>query len=87
MSDPSVIVMDATAATGMHERRGLGASKDMDMRWLWFQSAVQRGDIKLKKIDATLNPAYLMTMLLSADVVDKRLKRMGCRVPAVQEWF
>ena len=71
------LMMDATAAIGILERRGLGATKHIDTRWMWLQGAIRRGDIMLLKVHTKQNPADLMTKLLTAEDTEKHLNAMG----------
>ena len=71
------LLMDATAAIGMLERRGLGAAKHIDTRWMWMQGAIRRGDILLMKVHTKQNPADLMTKFLSAEDTARHLTTMG----------
>ena len=36
------LIVDASAAIGMTERRGLGSTKHMDTKWMWIQGAIRR---------------------------------------------
>ena len=71
------LMMDATAAIGILERRGLGATKHIDTRWMWLQGAIRRGDIELLKVHTKENPADLMTKFLTAEETTKHLNAMG----------
>ena len=71
------LLMDATAAIGMLERRGLGTAKHIDTRWMWIQGAIRRGDIELLKVHTKSNPADLMTKFLTAEETTKHMKSMG----------
>ena len=70
------LLMDASAAIGMMERRGLGTGKHIDTRWMWIQGAIRRGDIRLLKVHTKSNPADLMTKFLNADETQKHLEAM-----------
>ena len=38
------VLTDSTASIGMHSRISCGRVRHLDVRWLWAQEAVQRGD-------------------------------------------
>ena len=73
------LLMDATAAIGILERRGLGVTKHIDTHWMWFQGAIRRRDILLQKVHTKQNPADLMTTFLSAEETVKHFTAMGYR--------
>ena len=72
-----VLLMDATAAIGILERRGIGVTKHIDTRWMWLQGAIRRKDVRLFKVHTKQNPADLMTKFLSAEDTERHLKAMG----------
>ena len=71
------LLMDASAAIGMLERRGLGGAKHIDTRWMWIQGAIRRKEIELLKVHTKCNPADLMTKFLTAEDTTKHLRAMG----------
>ena len=77
MDTNMTMVLDASAAIGILERTGLSATKHMDLRWMLMQGAIRSGNMKLRKIDTSLNPADLMTKALGRDVVRRHMEFMG----------
>ncbi|CAK0875118.1 unnamed protein product [Prorocentrum cordatum] len=75
---PIEVCGDSTAAIAFASRQGLGRQKHVMTRYLWLQSAVKAKRIMLKKVDTRENVADSLTKPLSAKVVQKHLKRMGC---------
>ena len=61
--------VDATAAIGVAERKGLGNIRHLDTQSLWMQDDVRRKRVKLEKVLGTENPADLMTSVY----ISKRL--------------
>ena len=55
------LVMDSSAAKGTVTRRGSGKIKHLTSKQLWIQEAIQSYDIKVIKIDRSLNSADLLT--------------------------
>ena len=70
-------MMDAAAAIDMLEVRCLGRAKHIDTRWMWIQSSIRKGEIKLLKVHAKSNPADLTTKFLKAEEAEKHLAEMG----------
>ena len=77
METSLTLVLDASAAIGILERSGLSATKHMDLRWMWMQGTIRSGNMKLTKIDTSLNPADLMTKTVPAEVLWRHLNSMG----------
>ena len=44
------VLTDSTSNRGMHNRIGSGRVRDLDVKWLWTQEAVQAGRFSLKKV-------------------------------------
>ena len=62
--------VDATAAIGIAERKGLGKVRHLDTQALWIQDAVRRRRVSLEKVLGTENPADLMTKHLDQKSLD-----------------
>ena len=69
--------MDASAAIGILERRGLGKMRHLDVAELWLQEQVRRKRIRLVKIPGLHNAADLGTKPLSAEHIEKHMRRIG----------
>ena len=61
-----VVQIDATAAEGMLQRRGLGKIRHIDVKELWLQEAVRHQRVKLEKIAGERNPADILTKHVDA---------------------
>ena len=60
---------DAEAAKGIASRTGLGRLRHIAVHYLWVQERVKNGDISLKKVKGTCNPADLLTKYLDASKI------------------
>ena len=58
--DPYLHV-DASAAIGIAQRKGLGKLRHLDTQSLWIQDAVRSKQVVLEKVAGAENPADLMT--------------------------
>ena len=63
--------VDATAAIGIAQRKGLGKVRHLDCQALWIQDAVRTKRVQLEKVLGTENPADLLTKNVNAAKVDK----------------
>ena len=69
---------DSNVAIGITHRSGLGGRcRHIKVQYLWIQERVKTGELQLKKVVGTENPADLMTKAVAADTLDAHLKRMG----------
>ena len=73
--------IDASAAEGILQRRGLGKLRHVETQELWTQAALQEGKFKLSRIDTKENTADAGTKPLSRDVLERLLKKMGYLSP------
>ena len=69
--------VDASAALGILERRGVGRVRHLDVGSLWLQEQHLRKVIEFTKVSGTANPADLMTKHLSKDLVDGYMVHLG----------
>ena len=67
------IHLDASAALGILERRGVGRVRHLDVGMLWLQEQRLREVIEFAKVLGTDNPADLMTKQLSRELVEKHM--------------
>ena len=59
--------VDASAAIGILERKGLGRVRHLDVGVLWLQEKQLRKAMSIQKVLGTANPADLMTNNLSQE--------------------
>ena len=62
---------DAEAAKGMASRTGLGKTRHIAVHYLWVQERVRNGDLELRKVLGTKNPADLLTKHLTREEISK----------------
>ena len=68
---------DAEAAKGIASRMGLGKTRHIQVHYLWVQERVRNGDLELRKVLGTENPADLLTKHLSSPDMLKYLSKFG----------
>ena len=66
-------VTDSSAAKSFLTRRGLGKMKHIEIRDLWLQEEVLKGQVEVMKVLGTENPADLMTKFLNVAEIRARL--------------
>ena len=75
---------DSTAGKSMATRFGTGKkTKHGELRFLYVQSHVQMGLLRMAKIEGARNPADLMTKYVATDV----LQRLSTHLGVVSNWF
>ena len=75
---PSMILdTDSSAAKSFVARRGLGRMRHLEIRDLWLQQEVIKGNIEVRKIPGEDNPADLMTKFLRVEEIRERTRGMG----------
>ena len=72
------VLTDSSAAKSIASRRGVGKVRHIDVRELWIQERVQRGDFELVKVRGEDNVADILTKHVPRDILDKHLKSIGC---------
>ena len=68
--------LDAAAAKGIVERRGLSKVRHIDVNVLWLQETCARRTIPLNKVPGEENCSDLMTKHLSVKVMEKHVEAM-----------
>ena len=71
--------IDAAAAKGIIERRGLSKVRHIDVNVLWLQEVCARRQIPVAKVPGEENPADLTTKHLTSILIDRNIKRMRLR--------
>ena len=67
---------DSSAAKSIASRRGAGKVRHIEVRELWVQDRVARGDIALKKVKGEDNLADILTKHVGRNILDKHIKTM-----------
>ena len=75
-----VMLSDATAASGIVGREGLGKVRHLATADLWIQQRVRRGEFSVSKWPGDDNPADLCTKGLSPEATARHLAAMGFEV-------
>ena len=71
--------VDATAAMGIVERRGLSRVRHIEVDHLWIQEQEARRMLPITKVPGGDNPADLMTKNVGIDLAIKHMASMGIR--------
>ena len=69
--------IDAAAALGILERRGVGRIRHLDVGTLWLQEVQLRQKVAFMKVKGTSNPADLMTKHLFQDVISEYMEKLS----------
>ena len=69
--------LDAAAALGILERRGVGRVRHLDVASLWLQEKELKKIIEMRKVPGLENPADLATKYLTRDKIDKCCGLLG----------
>ena len=86
------VEVDASAAVGIIQRRGLGKLRHVHTQDLWSQEAVRRGAFTIRRIDGSTNTSDIGTKPLGRALMEKHLLTMGmesvtCKEPCdIDEW-
>ena len=68
---------DAAAAIGIARRRGLGKVRHLAVSDLWIQDKVATGEIEIKKVKGTDNPADILTKNVDGNLLAVHKRRLG----------
>ena len=72
-----MVHVDASAAIGIAQRKGLGKIRHLDVQSLWIQDALRQRRIALVKVPGVENPSDLMTKHQDAQTILKITGKMG----------
>ena len=72
--------IDALAAKGMIERKGLSKVRHLDVNVLWLQEQCARKILPVAKVPGEENPADLMTKHLGAAKIAMSIKTLNMRI-------
>ena len=73
---------DSTAGKSMASRFGSGKkTKHVELRFLYMQDLVARGDLQLKKVHTSVNCADPLTKYLDGETLKSHLGRLGVGFP------
>ncbi|MDA8583689.1 reverse transcriptase domain-containing protein [bacterium] len=71
------VYVDSSAALGVVGRRGCGKLRHVRVGNLWVQEKRENGELKYQKIAGSVNPADLMTKLVTACLRQRHVTTMG----------
>ena len=71
------IQSDASAATGITQRQGLGKIRHLSVADLWIQQRIRNGSLQVSKVAGLKNFADLMTKPLDSKRLYELLSLMG----------
>ena len=79
MSLTGVVRSDSFSAIGTVKRDGLGGRcRHIKVQYLWIQSKIKDGDLKLQKVSGTNNVADAMTKAVDRWALDTYMATMNC---------
>ena len=79
MSLIGVVRSDSISAIGTVKRDGLGGRcRHIKVQYLWIQSKIKDGDLKLQKVSGTNNVADAMTKAVDRWALDTYMATMNC---------
>ena len=67
------LCIDARAAVGIANRRGLGRQRHLELNELWLQDQVARGRVAVRKVDGRANFSDSLTKFCGADRIAQTL--------------
>ena len=70
---------DSSACRGIVRRTGSGRLRHLEIRHMWTQERLQKGEFLLKAVPTNDNVADLMTKHLAAARVEELLAKLGVR--------
>ena len=73
-----VVKVDATTGQVMLSRKGLGRAKHISTQYLWCQSLLSEGVVRIDRVPGEHNRSDLMTKYLTQQRADKLLLMCGC---------
>ena len=74
------VFTDSSAAKGFVSKRGIGKMRHIEVRWLWVQGEVQKGRIKVNKVEGERNPADVTTKFLTLNDIERKLEIVGLKI-------
>ena len=72
------VYIDASAAEGIMQRRGLGKMRHVHTQDIWTQKAIKDGKFELGRIHTKASTADIGTKPLGRNDVESLLRQMGC---------
>ena len=80
-----ILWSDSTAARGVAARKGLSScTRHMEVKFLWLQGALAKGQLDWKKVHTYANPADVLTKPTAREEMRRRLALVGGELHATQ---
>ena len=77
-----IIYSDASAALGIVLRSGLGGkTRHVQVQYLWIQGAVQREELRVRKVSSRENPSDALTKYLPEEAMQRHTQHFGFSFP------
>ena len=76
------INIDASAAKGMANRKGLGKVRHIAVNQLWIQDRIARGDLAIHKVNGKENLADILTKHVSVEDIRVHMHKTGQYIQA-----
>jgi len=71
------LYMDSSGSRGVAGRQGVGRIRSLEVRTLWLQQRVKDGEVVVKSVKGTENPADVGTKPLAVDTLKKMARKIG----------
>ncbi len=68
---------DSSAAKSIASRRGCGEARHLEVRELWLQDRVAKGELEIRKVRGEDNLADVLTKRVSRDILDRHTQSAG----------
>ena len=78
------VCVDSSTAKSLAERSGLGGARHMDIRLLWLQACVKKGEVSIQTVIGTENPADALTKPLGHEALELAARRLNGYFPPVR---
>ncbi len=71
------VYVDSSAAIGAVNRRGNGKLRHVKVGMMWIQEKVEEGELDVRKVKGTENPADMMTKNLPEGSIGRYMEALG----------
>ena len=78
---------DSSAAKSIASRRGCGKVRHLEVRELWLQDRVAKGELQVKKVRGEDNLADILTKHVGREILDKHMTSAGYERRTGRHWL
>ncbi len=78
---------DSSAAKSIASRRGCGKVRHLEVRELWLQDRVAKGELQVKKVKGEDNIADILTKRVGRETLDKHVNAAGYERRVGRHWL